>query len=852
MLLSAVRTSTVPITGGHLSATPARTLDEGRRALGELIIRLAPLGQLSNEAETRFHFIDGLLIDCLGWESQDIHVEMHEEGDYADYELGRPTRTLILEAKKAGLQFVFPAEHSAKRPIVSLASLLEADAALAAAIRQCQNYCVRRGVQYAVVCNGSQVVAFLASRSDGIAPLKGKALVINGETQLLMNFNLLWQHLSPWGVADRRLSQLLSSGVGSSLPRKLSSLLLEYPKFRYRNHVQEDLRTVADLLLEDVTLVPEVEPEFYRQCYCESGALSSFAIVSKELINARYAALFDSASDAPQTAPVTNGSGTLLSASNAVAEAIAKRPIVLIGDVGVGKTSFLKHLIYVRAQAEFGKSIYIYIDLGSKGALENDLKAFVLDEIERQLLSRYSVDIQQKAFVRGVYDLEVKRFRGGVWGDIYDTNRQEYDQKLREDLSARVANKALHVQQAVKHIARGRKTDVILILDNADQRDLGVQQAAFLIAQNFAREWDAIVFIAVRPQTFHQSKRAGAMSAYPPKVFTISPPRPELLIQKRLVFALDMAEGRLPIERLHGLRLNLHGLALFLKALLSSLQKNKEILELLSNITGGNMRAAVELITRFISTPNVDSDKIIQIMRESGRYDIPLHEFAKVAILGDYAHFNPASSIALNVFDVSFPDPREHFLALLLLGYLNHDGAHRNLEQFVRGDTLVSEMQDHGYIPPQVLACLRRLTNKKLIETTERVTFDEDVLGSLVGDMPSAFRITTVGAYHLLRWAGSFAYLDAMAFDTPIFTDEAMKAMAQNPGSFDIVERFGRTLAFRQYLTGIWKDATLSPAYFDWAVCVSEGVRAFQGVESAIGKMGRSLKDADRSPPPPK
>jgi GTPase SAR1 family protein len=831
-----------------LSTIPARTLDEGRKQLGELIIRLAPLGQLSNEAETRFHFIDGLLIECLGWEKEDIHVEIHEDGDYADYEIGRPTRALIVEAKKAGLQFIFPAEHSSKRPIVSLAALLEADAGLEAAVRQCQDYCVRRGVQYAVVCNGSQIIAFLASRSDGIAPLKGKALAINGESQLVANFTLLWQHLSPWGVDDKRLSQLLSAGASPALPRKLTSLLLEYPKFRYRSRVQEELRTVADLLLEDVTLVPEVEPEFYRQCYCESGALSSFAILSKGLINARYAALFDTTADAPQISPVTEGSGNQLSASNAVAEAIAKRPIVLIGDVGVGKTSFFKHLIYVRAAAEFGKSIYVYIDLGSQGALENDLKDFVLDEIERQLFSRYAIDIQQKEFVRGVYDLEVKRFRGSVWGDIYDTDRNQYEQKLREHLSARVANKASHVQQSVRHIARGRKTDIIVILDNADQRDLDVQQSAFLIAQNFAREWDAIVFIAVRPQTFHQSKRAGALSAYPPKVFSISPPRPELLIRKRLVFALDMAEGRLPVERLHGLRLNLNGLSLFLKALLSSLERSKDIPELLSNITGGNMRSVVELITRFISTPNVDSDKIIRIMNDTGRYDIPLHEFAKVAILGDYAHFNPASSIALNVFDVSFPDPREHFLALLLLGYLNYDGAHRNLEQFVRSDSLVSEMQDWGFIPLQVLACLRRLTNKKLIETTERVTFDEDVLGNLIGDMPSAFRITTVGAYHLLRWAGSFAYLDAMAFDTPIFSDEAMKLIAKNPGSFDIVDRFERTIAFREYLNEVWKNAALSPAYFDWGICINEGDRDFASVKQAIGRMGRSANNANRSP----
>jgi hypothetical protein len=82
------------------------------------------------------------------------------------------------------------------------------------------------------------------------------------------------------------------------------------------------------------------------------------------------------------------------------------------------------------------------------------------------------------------------------------------------------------------------------MLDNVDQRALDVQQAAFIIAQEFAQNWNSLVFIAVRPQAFFQSKRAGALSAYPHKVFTILPPRPELVIERRLLFALKIAEGK--------------------------------------------------------------------------------------------------------------------------------------------------------------------------------------------------------------------------------------------------------------------------------------------------------------------
>ena len=87
---------------------------------------------------------------------------------------------------------------------------------------------------------------------------------------------------------------------------------------------------------------------------------------------------------------------------------------------------------------------------------------------------------------------------------------------------------------------------MILIIDNADQRNLETQQAAFVIAQTFAAQTEAAVFIAVRPRTFHHSRRAGAMSAYPQKVFSISPPRPERVLEKRLEFALRMSSGTFP------------------------------------------------------------------------------------------------------------------------------------------------------------------------------------------------------------------------------------------------------------------------------------------------------------------
>jgi hypothetical protein len=103
-----------------------------------------------------------------------------------------------------------------------------------------------------------------------------------------------------------------------------------------------------------------------------------------------------------------------------------------------------------------------------------------------------------------------------------------------------------------------------------------------------------------------------------------------------------------------------------------------------------------------------------------------------------------------------------------------------------------------------------------LIESSERVTFEEDTLGELIGDMPVALRITSIGAYHLHRWCHTFAYLDAMAFDTPVFKDEYFQEMAKGSESLDIQHRLARADAFSSYLKSCWDDAGLTTPYFDW------------------------------------
>ena len=360
---------------------------------------------------------------------------------------------MIWEAKREGIYFDLP-PNPTRKLVSSLPSIMALSPAVSDAIVQVQNYCTSRGVQFAVVCNGHQLIAFLAARLDGINPLDGRCIVCDGYTQLKAHFPESGVCFLHKGSRERRLIRLLTSEVISAIPPKLSSSTPRYHEYRYKSASQTSLRTLAELLIEDLPNTPELEEKFYQECYCESGALSQYALLSKSILRARYAALFDPSEPSPHIEPIKPRKGEVALSPDMMSNALARRPFVLLGDVGVGKTSFLKHLIYNTARKEFADSIYIYFDLGSQAALDDRLNDYVVHEAESQLRSDYGIDIQENGFVRGVYNTDIDRFKKGIFGSLHDSDSIRYEEKLLEFLERKLSAPEHHLRHSIQHIVR--------------------------------------------------------------------------------------------------------------------------------------------------------------------------------------------------------------------------------------------------------------------------------------------------------------------------------------------------------------------------------------------------------------
>ena len=811
-------------------------LTEGLSRLKGIIASFPPDSPHWHEAENRFQFVDRLLTECLGWERPNIRVETPDgSGGRADYSLGHPTKA-VLEAKREAKYFesIPTGNPSAVRKI---GPMLRASKDFADAVHQVLHYCLLQGAQISIICNGPQLAIFQAL-TPGYPPLDGECYFFDGFQSYVEHFPLLWTLLSPEGVTENRASRSLAHHRNPRIPPKVSNFIAEPNRFRYRSEFQENLRVLSSLLLEEIEDNPRLKGAFYRDCYVPLEANNRHLLLSKRIIAARYRRVGENGITPSAMGHVTTPglTGDLIIDDAALKVGAGSRPIIIIGDVGVGKTSFFEYLYETLQQSEKAKTFFLHVNLGVQANLSSSIKSYVLEQIPTDLKRDYQIDIDSAEFAKALYHSQLESFDQGVKGALKDIDPVAYKKEKIAYLEGLVARRDTHLQASLGHLSRGQNKQIILVIDNADQRNFEVQQEAFLIAQELAASRNLLVFVALRPSTFFQSKTTGALSGYQHKILTISPPPADVVVERRLSFAACVAEGTIEPAALSGIRLRLQSVVNFLNATLRSIRSNEEIRFFLSNVTGGNTRAVIELITGFFGSPNVDSKKIVTIEEKFGNYKVPLHEFTKHALLGEYAYFNSNSSqVACNLYDVSTADPREHFLTSLVISYLGSNVNVPNNDGFISGEKLIEEMSRQGYVEEQVRHALRRLSAKRLIETPHAHYRELQVLDS---DPPEQFhfRATSAGLYHIRYWAGSFAFLDAMAIDTPIFDQDAREEVANLAASFDIANRYRKTVRFRDYLEEKWHLASIGANYFDFAALLAQQKESFSEVKEVVDR----------------
>lgn len=799
--------------------------DQGAASLDELCTQVeSGSDQSDNEATTRLRLIDKLLMDVLGWPADQINCEEYHEGGFLDYVVGAPQARLVLEAKRVGLHFEVPA--GTESGILSLRQFAEYSDTNRKAVDQVLVYCQHAGIPIAVLCNGDQIVTFLGSRSDGVAPREGDAIIYKNFSDARLQFTSLWDQLSMPGVESGALPrQLASSQTLAVPPAPLSASIHQYPGYRIGSAMETDLSILGDLFIQDVVNDETVTEEFLANCYCSSGALSQYAAVSKEILRSRYASL-------RKQVQVTDARGKKGPAkeleSSLLAGSLTTRPIVLLGDVGVGKSIFLKHLFRLEAKEVLSDTVVFHIDFLNHSGLDVDVSSHLVESVRRELERSRSIDLGEDRLVRSIYNAEINRFRKGVSRPLEADDPAGYRRREIDMLESHLRKQLEHVRRSLEFLHASHGLNFVIALDNVDQHDIEFQDRLFIVAHSLAAEWPATVFLALRPDTFHQSRRSGALSAYQPRVFTVSPPRSDQVIAKRLKFAAKRLkdDGRLPGFPA-GLTLDSTTLLVYISVLTKAFTENQKLISVVDNLSSGNTRRALDFISTFVGSGYVQTSRILDLAASGETYIVPPHEFLRAILFQDHKYYDPETSPVPNLLWISTRSAQEHFLLPILLATVQQLGKGEQ-NGFVPKSRIYSSMQALGYMPSDIDIHFQRAIEAELLEVSD------------VGDPQALVRPTPAGAYLHQTLISDFAYLDAVVVDTPILNPQFR---AQIRDVQPIEERIERVEAFLGYLDEAWPFGD-EPMTFSWPLrrgaAVAELERVKHGAKRASSRRSQS------------
>ena len=738
----------------------------------------------ANEAATRLRAIDTILFEVLDWQKEDVEPEKYCRAEgYADYVChvdGR--KVLVIEAKRAGKTFVVSSDALENRPY-SFGFIASESKEAADALLQAIGYAATLGVHYVAITNGKQWLLTL-TYVEGKELHERLVFVFESFDAIAERFRFFWQCFSKSQLAKHTIDSTLLDILLKPAPPKASAKIAGYPVSATRNIFKNELAYVLDYVWQ-VMAQDEESADFVKNCYVSPDNHKDTVALVRELLAKR------TTEDAVLT---QHDIVSIDKLPQQLAHLPSEKPFVILGQVGRGKTSFLKYLRHVAATDLLSNFIQLDLNFIDRPDDPSEIPAFVYDEIERQLLTLYGLDIKEDRFVRGVLHLDLERLKKTPRGKLAAADQALYNEYELSEIELSLANRHAYLTRVFHHLKKGRGCSIAIFMDNLDRRSEDLQEQAFLRASAMARDWASMIFICLRPETFHKSREGGILDTIAPTTFTVAHPDLSVVLKRRFAYAKSIANGeRLTSATVDGydphIRLALPDVSALLGSCEFAAQKRHGIIPLLEAVSNGNIRRLLEFARSILCSGLLDTKKILSIIQKDGHYTVPDFEGIKALLYGDYQHYFPVESPFVNLFDILHAQSMEHFLSICSLHYLSRPSPEGPGRGFTQRTDLTAYLSCLGYSLHAIDACFLTLEAKQLL--TSAIASENGAQGS------KRYRLTSLGLFHLHHLPRIFQYIDAMTMDTPILDAVSRSAITD---TFVIRERIERTKVFLRYL----------------------------------------------------
>lgn len=729
----------------------------------QLVIDFGPKDH--NEADTRHQLIDPLLHDVLNWPRSRVKCEDYIRPGYADYVLNRADGTplLFIEAKRTGRYFSIP---EGLAPVglsayVKVKTLLT-DEETAAAMNQVREYCLTRGCEFAAVTNGHQWVFFKTFQiSQDWREIR--ALIVRSLEYFSQHFIQAHNTFSYSAITEKAsLRRLFHDGT-------VANRELFYPKDKIvaydttvdANGYASSLRPIADKYFGAIDVS---DARFMEHCYVSDREFDlAFTNARRRLEDAITPFLDQYNVRDFHDSERGGGFGKRITKN-----IIGLRPadvVVLFGGKGVGKSTFLRRLLFHKPpQAIQKQGVVAIIDLLNVPPDPGEIQRAIWDGIistldQEQLLARSRDDL---------CDLFSGRFDQAKKQDLFglDEHSEAYNVRLNA-LVAEWKKDHVYVAKCLATRVRSRHKAVIVNIDNTDQYEERLQELCFSIGQSIASSFPCVVIISMREERFFSSSIRGTLDAYQNSGFHITPPQPREVFLRRISYVVELITSGDDSDNTLPSRIDRDTVSSFFRIMAENFHDPKSHLaNFLTACSHGNIRLALELFRGFV----VSGYTNVREMTAGRGWTLQVHQVIKPFMIPSRFFYSENLSRIPNIFQIRAKSHGSHFTALRILRMLlqGHDS---KTPPFVPVAQLSLPFIEEFSMRDDFTNNMDMLLKHHLIESNNRLDVFTDQVDSV--------KITTYGIFMLKALSHDFTYLELTAEDCAIAEAGAANEIAE-------------------------------------------------------------------------
>lgn len=727
-----------------------------------------------NESDTRSKIIDCYLVKILGWSEKDIKREGHLDSGYFDYKISCPAISFVIEAKKVFKEFVLPSGHNKTKFKTIYKENIDV-------ISQIRSYCGDIGLQYGIITNGKQFIIGKLFNTDGTDWKENTCLIFHDINDIQNRFIEFYENLSKFALINNGGFKYDYIPIDSEAKTILSSLL-NRDKEIDRNNLSSKISPLIDRFFGEI-FSSEIEDDldFIKECFVENKEIKK----NRDEIERLFA---DKVPEITNVVKAANTKSIISQISNeinideiSIKNPAPPKPIIIIGTKGAGKTTFINHLFRTKNDEFEQNHLVVYIDFREfYDVYHNFDPSLISKEIYEKLIDKYeSLELHKLKALKRIYQREIKQNDESIW--LYAQNKEElYSPLLSNFLTEKLNNHTKHLEYINNYLIRDRRKRIIVIIDNADQYKIDIQEQIFLYAHSLSRTSNCGVIFSLREGYYYKWRNKTPFDAYESNVYHITAPKYSEVLLKRINFTLEhlnSLEGSSSSVTKKGLKIEISNQKVieFLSGLKDSLFSdfNSDLIDFLSFTTYPNIREGLRIFKQFLTSGHTDVSSYIlrEIYKENDRKNkqtIPIHEFVKSLGLQNKLYYNSEYSIIKNIF-IPPKDSNDHFINFFVLKRFYETYETKGMtNKYLTLEDLINFFKDLGYRTNTITNVIEKLIEFELLESEDFVSDIE--FNSLENNVNLC--ISSKGYYYFKELIKKFHYIDLVLQDTPIFSQE--------------------------------------------------------------------------------